>query len=113
MIAPPNSEWRAWLYAAAWLAGGIVLTVASIWVVTLIRYDWPRGTEETRLGILGMALYMLLSGPLLVMLGLGLRNAIRNLKGSAGAGGASIEVSGHNSEPAAVVTTTTETRVEQ
>lgn len=95
-MKPPSSEWRAWIYGAAWLTGGIALTAISLWVVALIRYDWPRGTELKRLDILGVALYMLLSGPLLVMLGLGLRNAIRNIKGSAA--GASIDISGHGSE---------------
>lgn len=106
-MKPPNSEWRAWVYAVAWLGGGLAMTSLACWMVYLVRYDWPRGTEETRLGILGVALYMMLSAPLLVMLGLGLRNAIRNLKGSAGI--ASIEVSGHEDDaPAATVTTTTE-----
>ena len=91
----PHADWRPWLYAVAWLAGGIVLTGLSIWLVHLVRYDWPAGTEETRLGILGVALYMTLTGPLLVMIGLGLRNAIRTLKGTAGV--ASVEISGHDS----------------
>jgi hypothetical protein len=104
----PNPLWRPWIYAVAWLAGGVALTVMSVWLVLLVRYDWPRGTEETRLGILGIALYMTLTAPLLVMIGLGLRNAIRNLKG--GAGPASFEISGHESNDA-TVTTTTETKV--
>lgn len=89
-MKPPNPNWRPWLYAVAWLAGGIALTFMSIWLVTLIRYDWPAGTEEQRIGILGIALYMVLTGPLLVMIGLGLRNAIRNIKASAGAMSAEI-----------------------
>jgi hypothetical protein len=110
MKPPPPADWRAWLYAIAWLAGGVALTAMSIWLVVLVRYDWPAGTEEQRLGILGVALYMTLTGPLLVMIGLGLRNAIRNLKGSAGV--ASFEIDGHDgNDPGAVVTTTTETKV--
>ena len=99
-----SAELRRWLYAMAWLGGGIALTVFSIWMVIEIRYDWPAGTEEQRLGILGIALYMVLSGPLLVMLGLGLRNAIRNLKASGG--GFSVEANGHDS-----VTVSTDTTV--
>jgi hypothetical protein len=106
-VKPPAQEWRPWLYAVAWLTGGIVGTVLSIWHTRLLLVGWPVATAVQRIEILGNALYLTLSIPLLVMLGLGLRNAIRNLKGSAGAGGASIEVSGHDSEPAAVVTTTT------
>ena len=111
-MTPPSSEWRAWIYGAAWLVGGIALTAASIWLVTLVRYDWPRGTELKRLDILGVALYMMLSGPLLVMLGLGLRNAIRNIKGTAA--GMSLDISGHNSnDTAATVTMATTTEVDQ
>jgi hypothetical protein len=97
-MKPPSAEWRAWIYGAAWLTGGIALTGLSIWMVSLIRYDWPRGTELKRLDILGIALYMLLTGPLLVMIGLGLRNAIRTIKGTAA--GASLEVSGHETDDA-------------
>lgn len=93
----PNADWRPWLYAVAWLAGGVALTGLSVWLIWLVRYGWPAGTEETRLGILGVALYMTLTGPLLVMIGLGLRNAIRTLKGSAGV--ASLEISGHDHDP--------------
>jgi hypothetical protein len=86
------------------------MTVMAIWLVVLVRYDWPKGTEEIRLGILGNAIYMALSVPLLVMLGLGLRNAIRNIKGTAGA--MSFEANGRDDEPpAATVTTTTTTEV--
>jgi len=95
-MSVPAASWRPWLYTMAWLGGGVALTALSIWLVVLVRYDWPTGTEEQRLGILGIALYMVLSGPLLVMLGLGLRNAIRNLKGSAA--GLSLEVQGHGPE---------------
>ena len=91
-MKPPPATWRAWLYAVAWLAGGIALTAMSVWLVTLIRFGWPAGTEEQRLGILGIALYMVLTGPLLVMVGLGLRNAIRNIK--AGGAGFSAELNG-------------------
>lgn len=76
-----------------------MLTGLSVWLVTIIRYDWPAGTELKRLDVLGVALYMMLSGPLLVMLGLGLRNAIRTLKGTAG--GATLEVTGHDTEEGA------------
>lgn len=92
-MTPPHANWRPWLYAVAWLAGGIAFTFMSIWLVTLIRYDWPAGTEEQRIGILGIALYMVLTGPLLVMIGLGLRNAIRNIKATALGG--SLDVNAH------------------
>lgn len=95
-MKPPNPNWRPWLYAIAWLAGGVAFTVLSVWLVTLIRYDWPTGTEAQRLGILGTALYMMLGVPVLVMVGLGLRNAIRNIKASAGT--MSAEISGKDEE---------------
>lgn len=93
-MMPPRANWRPWLYTVAWLAGGVALTLMSIWLVTLIRFGWPAGTEQQRLGILGIALYMVLTGPLLVMAGLGLRNAIRNIK--AGGAGFSAELNGRD-----------------
>lgn len=111
MKRPPDPQWRPWLYTMAWLGGGMAATLLAIWIITLIRYNWPGGTEALQLGILGNALYLVLSIPILVMVGLGLRNAIRSIKGTAGVG--SFEVSGHdsNEEPGATVTTTTETKV--
>ena len=90
----PDPNWRPWIYAIAWLGGGIAFTMLSIWTVTLIRWGWPEGTEAQRLSILGIALYMMLTVPILVMIGLGLRNAIRNIKATALGG--SVEVSGHD-----------------
>lgn len=96
-MPPPSSFWRAWLYGIAWLMGGVALTLVAIWLIIEIRYDWPAGTEEQRLGILGVALYMVLTGPLLVMIGLGLRNAIRNIRGTFIGG--SLDISGHDHTP--------------
>jgi hypothetical protein len=96
-VKPPAYEWRPWLYACAWLTGGIVGTLLSIWHTRILLVGWPVATAPQRIEILGNALYLTLSIPLLVMLGLGLRNAIRNLKGSAA--GASFEVTGHESPP--------------
>lgn len=78
------NEKRAWLYAIAWLGGGVASCAFAVWLVTLIRWDWPADRAEQQLAILGNALTgaLILMG--LVMLGLSLRNAIRNIKGSAG-----------------------------
>ena len=104
-MTPWNPDWRPWLYALAWMAGGIALTAFAIWLVVLVRYNWPADRAEQQLGILAIALYMVLTGPLLVMLGLGMRNAIRNLKASGA--GFSAEVSGHDSVTVATETTVT------
>ncbi len=71
------------------------MTAFAIWLVLLVRHDWPADRAEQQLSILAIALYMVLSAPLLVMIGLGLRNAIRNLKASGA--GFSAEVNGHDS----------------
>jgi len=113
MTRPPwwDASWRAWLYAVAWLGGGLFLTGVGIWLVRIIAHgEWLENTQPQRLGVLGNALYMALSVPILVMIGLGLRNAIRNLKGSVGI--ASFEANGrddpaHNSS----VVTTTKTEI--
>ena len=90
-----STERRAWLYAVAWLGGGVASCAFAVWLVTLIRWDWPADRAEQQLTILGNALTgaLILMG--LVMLGLSLRNAIRNIKGTIG--GASIEANGQES----------------
>ena len=89
-----SQEKRAWLYGIAWLGGGVASCAFAVWLVTLIRWDWPADRAEQQLAILGNALTgaLILMG--LVMLGLSLRNAIRNIKGSAGP--VSFEADGHN-----------------
>ena len=83
-MTPPDKEWRAWIYGVAWMTGAVVLTVLGIWMITFIRWGWDDKTAPQRLAILGNALYIVLSGPLLVMFSLGMRNAIRNISGSFG-----------------------------
>lgn len=84
-MKPPHAEWRAWLYAVAWLAGGVAFFAASIWLVTLIRWGWSSDRAEQQLDILGNALLATLICAGLVSFGLMMRNAIRNFKGTAGA----------------------------
>ena len=88
------NEKRAWLYAIAWLGGGVAALGLVVWLVTLIRWDWPVGTEEQRLTILANIAYGGIGMAALVTLGLSLRNAIRNIKGSAGP--VSFEADGHS-----------------
>ena len=97
-MTPPDSRWRAWIYGLCMLAGGVVFTGYSIWLVVLIRWDWPAGTEAQRLGILGNALIGTLAGAGLVLLGLVVRSNIRTLKGSAGADGVSFEAQSHRDD---------------
>lgn len=93
-MAVTSTERRAWLYAVAWLGGGVASCAFAVWLVTLIRWDWPADRAEQQLAILGNALTgaLILMG--LVMLGLSIRNAIRNIKGSAGP--VSFEASGES-----------------
>lgn len=86
---------RAWLYALAWLGGGVAAGGMAIWLVTLIRWDWPADRAEQQLTILGNALYGMIALMALVTLGLSIRNAIRNIKASAL--GASVEANGGDS----------------
>jgi hypothetical protein len=90
-----STERRAWLYAVAWLGGGVAAGAFLGWLIWIIAYDpWPKGTEEQRLGILGQTSLGALVLMGLVMLGLSIRNAIRNIKGSAGP--VSFEASGES-----------------
>lgn len=79
-----HDEGRNWLYAIIWPLGGVASGFILIWMITLIRWDWPAGTEEQRLTILGNIAYGLVGMMALVSLGLTMRNAIRNLKLKAG-----------------------------
>ena len=88
-----QAEKRAWLYGLAWLGGGVAAGAFAIWLVTLIRWDWPADRAEQQLTILGNALYGMIALMALVTLGLSMRNAIRNIKGSAGV--ASFEANGN------------------
>lgn len=86
------NEKRAWLYAFAWLGGGVSALGFAAWLVTLIRWDWPADRAEQQLTILGNLAYGLIGLAALVTLGLSIRNAIRNIKASAGP--VSVEASG-------------------
>lgn len=86
-----HDEGRNWLYAIVWPLGGVVSGFILIWMISLIRWDWPAGTEEQRLTILGNISYGLVGMMALVSLGLTMRNAIRNLKLKAGAMSAEAE----------------------
>lgn len=81
------------MYGIAWLGGGVASCAFAVWLVTLIRWDWPADRAEQQLAILGNALTgaLILMG--LVMLGLSLRNAIRNIKATL-PGGSSVEANG-------------------
>lgn len=78
-------EKRAWMYGLAWLGGGVACGGGLAWIVWVFAHKvWPAGTEGQRIGALGDIATGLLVLMGLVMLGLTMRNAIRNLKGSAG-----------------------------
>lgn len=91
-----GQEKRAWVYGLAWLGGGMAAGAMAIWLVTLIRWDWPADRAEQQLTILANALYGMICLMALVTLGLSIRNAIRNIKGSVGA--ASFEANGHEGQ---------------
>lgn len=88
-----SEELRRWFYTVCWIGGAIASTLLAIWLVTIIVYrPWSAGTEQQRLIILGNALYIILvAGPALCMVGLAVRNAIRNIKATAGARGMTVE----------------------
>ncbi len=87
---------RQWVYALAWLGGGIAAGGLVIWLITLIRWDWPASRAEQQLTILGNLSYGMVGLMALVILGLSIRNAIKNIKGSVGM--ASFEADGREGE---------------
>ena len=94
-----SGEKRSWVYALAWLGGGVAAGGIAIWLITLIRWDWPADRAEQQLTILGNALYGMIALMALVILGLSIRNAIKNIK--AGGGPISFEANGHGGDDAA------------
>lgn len=84
VVVPIASEGRAWFYAIGWLGAGVAAGGLTVWLITLIRWDWPSNLAERQLTILGNALYGSIGLMMLVILGLTIRNAIRNIKGSVG-----------------------------
>lgn len=80
-----GSEKRAWIYAFSWLGGGVAAG-AGVWglVDILISKIWDVSTQGQRIDILGSIANGLLVIMGLTTLGLTLRNAIRNIKGSVG-----------------------------
>lgn len=89
-----QADKRAWVYAFAWIGGGMAAGGIAIWLITLIRWDWPADRAEQQMTILGNLAYGMVGLMALVILGLSLRNAIKNIKGSVGA--ASFEANGQN-----------------
>ncbi|QJQ31833.1 hypothetical protein GV829_04690 [Sphingomonas lacunae] len=79
-MTPPRPEWRVWLYGLAWLGGGVAAFGLAIWLIVLIRWDWPAATAAQRLDILGKGLFAALGIVALVAFGLTMRAAIRNFK---------------------------------
>ena len=97
-----GQEKRAWLYSLAWLGGGIAAGWGVWHLIGIFTHGpWAEGTQAQRLGILGEIATSLLILMGLVTLGLSLRNAIRNIKGSAGP--VSFEASGQADAAAVAV----------
>ena len=93
----PSGEKRSWMYGIAWLGGGVASGGLLGWLIWIVAYRvWPAGTEAQRLGILGQMSYGLLFLMGFVTLGLTIRNAIRNIKGTVA--GNTIEATGKDHE---------------
>lgn len=101
MTPPPepahSAQARNWFYAVAWMGAAVVATGITLWLVSLIRWGWPADLAAQQLTILGNALYGALALIGMVTFGLTLRNAIRNIKGSAG--GVTLQATGKDDEP--------------
>jgi len=87
-----SADLRAGGYGVSWLCGGIVSGGLLIWLVTLVGWDLRADRAEQQLTALANISYGLIGLMALVTLGLTMRNAIRNFKGSVGA--ASLEANG-------------------
>lgn len=88
-----EQEKRSWLYAIAWLGGGVAAGGFTAWLIWILAFaDWQTGTEAQRIGVLGQLSLGMVVLMGLVILGLSIRNAIRNIKGTAGP--VSLEASG-------------------
>lgn len=97
-MKPPPADWRAWGYFLAFLLAGPVMLAFVIWLLLPVRDACPAGHQRFCLEIADRAILggLVIGG--LVVLGLVVRTTIRNLKGSAGAGGVSIEAESHRDD---------------
>lgn len=98
MSADKDTRARQWLYAIAWLAGGVAAYGLVIWLVTLIRYGWSAGTELVRIAAIANIAYGALGIMAMVTFGLTMRSAIRNIKASFGSDGANVEAKSSEGE---------------
>lgn len=90
-----GADKRAWFYGMGWLMSGVASGAIAIGLIVLIRWDWPTDRAEQQLTILGNSLYGMIGLMMLVILGLSIRNAIRNIKATI-PGGGSLEANGHD-----------------
>lgn len=97
-MKPPGPDWRAWGYFAAFLCAGPVMLGFVIWLLKPVRDACPAGHQRFCLEIADRAILGGLALAGLVVVGLVVRTTIRNLKGSAGAAGVSLEAESHRDE---------------
>lgn len=93
-MRPPDDRWRIWGYFAGYLLAGPSMLAFVVWIIWPIRAACPRGHERLCLEISERAIIGGLGLAGLVILGLVVRNTIRNLRAQ-GPGGWSIDATSH------------------
>lgn len=75
-----HPHWRRTVLALAFAAAGGVLTLFSVWLVwNILHAPWPAGLAGARLNIIGAALYAVLGLMGLVLTGLSMTVALRQV----------------------------------
>lgn len=82
MTAPSwlSPDWRRTLLALVFAGAGIALTIVSVWLAwNVLRAPWPATLAAARLNIIGGALYATLALIALVLTGLSMTVALRQV----------------------------------
>jgi hypothetical protein len=75
-----DPQWRRTVLALAFAGAGGVLTVQSVWLAHAVLHgDWPATLAAARLRIIGAALYASLALMALVLTGLSMTVALRQV----------------------------------
>ncbi len=98
--------WRRTVLALVFAGAGAALTAFAVWLVWSVLHEpWPESLAGQRLTIIGVALYAVLGLLGLVLTGLAMTVALRQVSGKFAGG--EFSLSGGGDSSGATVTTTT------
>ena len=100
MTLPLDPAWRRTVLALVFAGAGAALTLFAAWQVWIVwRGTWPAAAWGVRLNILGTSLYIVLALLGLVLTGLAMTVALRQVSGKFAGGEFSLSGGGDGSAP--------------